>query len=104
MARRQLAKDEQVIGNVLAEVLGRPGAPLVRLVIQTLMKLFRTGPEVRRAIMTAHISSVLGAEHGRAVQRVGGILAAWGDPILPEPAEPIPAAALFVLARGVIGV
>ncbi len=104
MARRQLAKDEQVIGNVLAEVLGRPGAPLVRLVIQTLMKLFRTGPEVRRAIMTAHISSGLGAEHARPVQEVAEILASRGDRILPERAEPIPPSALFVLTRAVIGV
>ncbi len=104
MARRQLAEDEQVIGNVLAEVLGRPGAPLVRLVIQTLMKLFRTGPEVRRAIMTAHISSGLGAEHARPVQEVAEILASRGDRILPERAEPIPPAALFVLTRAVIGV
>jgi AcrR family transcriptional regulator len=104
MARRQLGEDEGEIAKVLAEALERPGAPLARLVIRTLVKLLQTGPEVRRAIMTAHISSGLGGEHARPVQEVAEILASRGDRILPERAQPIPPAALFVLTRAVIGV
>src|SRR5262249_61705049 len=43
-------------------------------------------------------------EHARPVQEVAELLASRGGHMLPERAQPIPPAALFVLTRAVIGV
>jgi AcrR family transcriptional regulator len=98
MARRQLEEDHQIFRAALSAALDTPGLSPARIVVRTLIDLHRRRPEVRRAVMTTHISHGFGDEHARPVQDVAKMIAAHdGD-------RPTSEAALFVLTRAVIGV
>jgi AcrR family transcriptional regulator len=99
MARRQLEEDHQVFRTALAAALDTPGLSPARIAVRALIDLHRSRPEVRRAVMTTHISHGFGCEHARPVQDVAEMIAAH-DGERPRLSE----AALFVLTRAVIGV
>jgi AcrR family transcriptional regulator len=103
MARRQLDDDRKAVSEAVAHALDTPGASVTRMAVHALVKLHRSRPDVRRAIMATHAAFGFGAEHAASVKIVVDEIAAHRARASEGPG-PMPPVVLFVSTRAVLGV
>ena len=104
MARRELANDEASVIKVLTEPPIDGETDLVRRAIRVLISAHVKRREAHRVAFETLISEGLGDELVRAVQKVAQTVSVESHRLLPERAEPITPASLFVITRAISGV